>query len=484
MQRQLQASTDAAALAGALDLPDSAQAKLTAESYGPEPGKRNPPRANDNAAFEPGYPQTKCVTAIVTGCTPTNGQVNTITVKSTSDVKTIFAKVLGIDSFTVHATATACSPCSVKPLDIMIVLDRTGSMCQFSGGGNDPACTDLNNAREGIRTFLRRMNPQFHHVGLAVLPPSTGTTRNAQCSPPSTPADGNYDSPTKSYLMVPLSSDFASPPGTLNAGSTLVDRIECQQVGGGRTGYADAIDAAQTELRNNGRPGVQKVIIFLSDGAANYGRQFGARLVPQPAVPRGRQLRQCGQGATDDRLRDRLRPRRRQRVYERCQTRSNGIESPNMNALEAMQQIASSPDTFYNKPLPGQLNTIFDRHCGGHLPHRAADRRLAHLASLSGHARRDVASGRRRRLAARVELERTRQTASVLQAVFVRSLVRVIVASNPSIEGRLASCILPLSDHAPMQVRSCPIADFTDGRGVKSHECISCQSLPPGHHRA
>ena len=46
-------------------------------------------------------------------------------------------------------------------------------------------------------------------------------------------------------------------------------------------------------------------------------------------------------------------------VYERCQTRAGGLETPNMNALEAMQRISSSAATFYNKPSPGQLNTIF-----------------------------------------------------------------------------------------------------------------------------
>ena len=256
VQRQLQSATDAAALAGALDLPVSAQAIQTAKNYGPEPGSRNAPAANDNATIGV---QTKCVTAIVTGCTPANGQVNSISVNATSEVKTIFARVIGINSFTVHAKATACSPCSVKPLDIMLVLDRTGSMCQFSNGSNDPACTDLKNAREGIKTFLRAMNPQFHHVGLAVLPPSTGTARNAQCSPPSVPDQAAYDSATASYLMVPLSSDFAATPGTLNVGSTLVDRVECQQVGGGRTGYANALDAASTELQgNNGRAGYRR----------------------------------------------------------------------------------------------------------------------------------------------------------------------------------------------------------------------------------
>lgn len=356
VQRQLQSATDAAALAGALDLPIRAQAIQTAKDYGPEPGKRNAPHSNDNATIDV---QTKCVTAIVTGCTPSNGEVNSISVKSSSAVKTIFARVLGFDSFTVNATATACSPCSVKPLDIMIVLDRTGSMCQFSNGTSDPACTDLSNAREGIKTFLRAMNPQFHHVGLGVLPPSTGTTRNAQCSPPSTPSQANYDSSTASYLMVPLSSDFASPPGTLNAASTLVDRVECQKVGGGRTGYANAIDAAHAELQSNGRSGVKKIIIFLSDGAANYGPNSSPvsyRNQPcQAGVNSANTAKALGTtiygiGYDLDGMNG---------AYEQCRTRANGTEIPAMNALEAMQRISSAPDTFYNKPSPGQLNTIF-----------------------------------------------------------------------------------------------------------------------------
>lgn len=356
VQRQLQAATDAAALAGALELPDSTLATQVARDYGPEPAKRNTLRSNDNATIDI---QTKCVTAIVTGCTAANGAVNAISVDTTSNVKTVFAKIIGIDSLTVKARATACSPCSVKPLDIMLVFDRTGSMCQFSNGSNDPACTDLRNAREGIETFLRLMDPQFHHVGLAVLPPATGTTRAAQCSPPTVPTQASYDSPSARYLIAGLSSDYASPPGTLNTGSTLVDRVECQQRGGGRTGYAGAIDAARNELQANGRPGVQKVIVFLSDGAANYGGNL------EPAQYRNQPCQAgvdaAGRAKTQGMLvysigydLDGVNG-----VYERCQTRSNAIEVPNMNALQAMQRIATDSTTFYNKPDPGQLNSIF-----------------------------------------------------------------------------------------------------------------------------
>ncbi len=354
VQRQLQAATDAAALAGALELPDSTLARQVASDYGPEPTKRNALRSNDNATIDV---RTKCVTAIPTGCTGGNGQVNAISVDSTSDVKTFFAKVVGFDSFTVKARATACSPCSVKPLDIMLVLDRTGSMCQLSDGRNDPSCRKLRAAREGIQTFLRQMSPQFHHVGLAVLPPATGTSRAAHCA---TPTSGGYDATPPRYLIAGLSSDFASPPGTLNPGSTLVDRVECQQVGGGRTAYAGAIDAARTELQTNGRPGVQKVIVFLSDGAANYGgNSEPASYRTQPcqsginaaaaAKAQGMTVYSIGydlDGSTG--------------VYERCQTRSSSNEVPALNARQAMERIATDPlTTFYNEPDPVQLNTIF-----------------------------------------------------------------------------------------------------------------------------
>ena len=92
--------------------------------------------------------QTKCLS--FAPCNP----VNTVVVEQTTVVPTIFAKVLGIDRFTIKAKATACSPCSSKPLDIMLVLDRTGSMCQFSNGTSDPACTDLNNAKNGLLEFV------------------------------------------------------------------------------------------------------------------------------------------------------------------------------------------------------------------------------------------------------------------------------------------------------------------------------------------
>ncbi len=375
VQRQLQAATDASALAGALDLPNSAQAIQTAKNYGPQPGKRNALTSNDNAAFavDPdgsSYPKTTCVQAILTGC-PGNGQDNTITVKSTSAVKTIFARVVGFDSFTVSANSTACSPCSVKPLDIMIVLDRTGSMCQVSNPngsgviqdpmvnaidpgtgkpyGNPRGCTDLTNAKNGIATFLSLLKPQFHHVGLTVLPPVTdASTKAGRCSTPSAQTF-NYDNQNAAYTLVGLSSDY------LSASSDFAVTLDCLP-SVGRTAYADAIDSAQKQLAA-GRKNVQKVMIFLSDGAANYGGTWHPASSPYRTNP-------CHQGITSAGLAKNAKTTIYTIGYD---LNGNGTDpeqcsdAVSITSMQAMQAIASSPDTFYNKPDPGQLNDIFKR---------------------------------------------------------------------------------------------------------------------------
>lgn len=352
VQRQLQAATDAAVLAAALELPSAASATRTASVYGPLAGGRNAVPGTSPATMDV---TLRCIVS-APGCQPGSSTYNAISVTSRSSVATVFAQLVGIDSLPVNASATACSPCRARPLDIELVLDRTGSMCEISNGVPDPSCAKLANARNGILTFLRLLDPRYDRVGLAVLPPATGTSREAQCSVPTVE---NYDAPGARYTIVPLSSDYATAPGTLNATSTLIDRLGCQRAGG-RTGYANAIEAARGELLLRGRPGVQKVIVFLSDGAANYGPL---------ASPPSYRLQPCRQGiaaAAAAKASNILvysigyDLNGSTSTYEPCKQNDYTIlESPPMNALEAMQAIATSPQTFYNQPDPVQLNTIF-----------------------------------------------------------------------------------------------------------------------------
>jgi putative Flp pilus-assembly TadE/G-like protein len=268
-QRRLQASVDAAALAGAQALPNIAAATSLAGQFGADGS--NPPRGLTGVDTAVG---TRCIKA-APGCSPANAVV----VKEVASVATVFGKLFGVPSLTVHAMATACSPCGSRPLDIMLVLDRTGSMCTDSVGKPDPGCTDMANARNGMTTFLEAMNPQLDHVGLAVLPPATSLA--GKCDKP---ASSSYDSKSSPYVIVPLSSDYLLSTGSLNSSSDLVSTIDCVQANGS-TAYATAIDQAQATLQSQGRPDVQKVIVFLSDGAAN-------------TAPRRPRARSCSRSAT------------------------------------------------------------------------------------------------------------------------------------------------------------------------------------------
>ncbi len=343
-QRSLQASADAAALAGAQQLPDPAVSAAVAKLYGTGPTAKN---ANTRATSITELVTTKCI-ATVPGCNP----VNTVVVDETAQVDTYFAQLLGFKSFKIHARSTACSPCGVKPLDVMVVLDRTGSMCQNSSGGSDPACTDLNNARTGIKTFLSYLDPATEWVGLAVLPPASSL--GAKCS---TPATSNYNSTGSPYVLVPLSKDYKFKSGALNSSSNLITTLDCVK-GAGNTAYANAIEAAQGELNAHGRPAVQDVIVFLSDGAANLGPTYYPITSAYRTQPCHQGVSSAGYSKSSGAL-----------VYTigyaldddtgGCTSYTGKAEKPVITVYDAMQGMASSAGDFYNKPTPGQLNTIY-----------------------------------------------------------------------------------------------------------------------------
>jgi hypothetical protein len=236
----------------------------------------------------------------------------------------------------------------------MLVLDRTGSMCQDHNGNNDPACTDLNNAKVGIRTFLGYMDSSLQHVGLAVLPPATSIAN--RCA---TPTAANYNQLNAAYTIVPLASDFTKA-GKLDNNSNLVKTLNCVQAND-RTAYANALEAAQNELNAHGRPDAPDIIVFLSDGAANIGPTYYPANSPYRMQP-------CHQGVTSANVIK----NRGTLIYSIgydlnavngganvCTDYNGNNEKPSITAYSAIQQIASRPDTFYNQPGPGELKTIF-----------------------------------------------------------------------------------------------------------------------------
>ena len=257
--RSLQASADAAALAGAQELPNATAAEAVARAYSSSAGNKNE-RSNLNNVTT--TVTTKCVVSLG-GCDP----MNAVVVLESAPTKTFFAGLLGIDTFTVKAKATAAMRGGKpKPAHVMIVLDRTGSMITTpcTAGG-----TKLDCAKGGLTAFLGAMDPAYDAVGLVAFAPHSGNVCNTPKTTNGAPSD--YDVYTNNYLFVPLSTDYkTSATSALNVNSQLVSTISCIKAGG-TTVFAAAIDKARSTLAANHDPEAQDVLIFMTDGEANYG---------------------------------------------------------------------------------------------------------------------------------------------------------------------------------------------------------------------
>jgi hypothetical protein len=366
VQQALQASADASAAGGAGELtltypPIAANATAAAQKYGSQSGGENPIT---------GVPASNVTQSVVVDCEKqagfncTSGNPNTVTVDETAKVPTYLLKLLGFDTITLKAHAQACSPCGGLPLDVMIVLDRTGSMSDSN---------KLPKAKAGIMAFLNTMDPTVDNVGLAVLPPAPSP--NAACTDVDPYFNGNpfgtYSLANPAYTVVPLSNAYASAVGQLNVASPLVATVNCVQAGG-NTAYAEAIDAAYAELQADGRPDAQKAIVILSDGAANTGPSGLPSTSPYRTNP-------CGQGVTSAGTAKQAGVL----VYSIAYTAAgddcyasvgadvNGttvtqfrstLESPYLGAENALQEMATPGNGyFYNLPDPTSLTGIFQQ---------------------------------------------------------------------------------------------------------------------------
>jgi Flp pilus assembly protein TadG len=394
-KRQLQSATDAAALAGAQDLPNATTAVQTAKTYAAD----NTPSNLGSFAFT--YTTACTNTAILaTGCTASVNP-NQLTVSGTASTNTWFAGIFGITHFDVSAHANACSPCSSTPVDIVIAVDRTGSMCTPTDGSGN--CIDLDNAKDGIRTMLKDLNPPYAQIGMVAFPP-VQTTGTSPCAGPYNSLGGNgydgYDSASRGYVTDIVNGNYKT--GTvLNTSSGLYLHTNdgpansCIQAGG-NTSYSEALRQARAELAAHGRVNVPDYIVFLTDGEANIGSVYSANdPVYYPGNKDDQQPCQSavdvantykGQGVTiysigyalgnsvkctggkfgpdvpavKDKNGNIITPQHpctpfTAGCYHKADQQN---EVPNITSYQTLSQIAS-PGDFYNQPNAGQLDTIF-----------------------------------------------------------------------------------------------------------------------------
>ena len=323
-QRTLQATADVAALAGALDIdcaggsvPNcvAGTAITTAKNYSAMSGSLNA-QTGLTVTMPSGYPTLTCLTYTSINYNSSTGKctgvdaANAIIVKQQATVPLLFAPVFGFNpTITLSATSIASSRGLgvFPPLNVMLVIDNTASMnttdpTNVTCGGITHA-TRLECALSGSEIFLSELWPTLDNVGLMVFPgvnSSTSATDDASCtsSLKNSVQVAPY-SPIPVYQIAPASgllSDYKTSNATSSlsissrlvtatcqsgmtttsplTGSTAITCGTCAGLvakGGQGTYYAGAINAAQQVLTANSQPGVQNVIILLSDGGAGNG---------------------------------------------------------------------------------------------------------------------------------------------------------------------------------------------------------------------
>lgn len=346
-QRTLQSSADAASLAGASQLPNLPGAVGTAAQYGAKSGEKNAVQSGGITGVTESISE-KCV-ASLPGCAPDNAVV----VDESGSASTFFLRLFGVNSIPIRVESTACGPCADRPADIVIVFDRTGSMCQYWNGGNDPACTKLNAAKSGIETMLTAFDPSVDRVGLVVLPPVDSGKSNC-----TTPSSTSYDSLSSKYVVVPITSAYKAN-GVLDHSSPLVSTVDCMPASGS-TSYATALEQAQAELAKDGRPNALHYIVFETDGAANTGPTYYPTNSPYRTTPCHQGVSSAsaikaagttifgvgytlnGQGATSN----------------TCKSYTGATES-GITAYGAVQGISSNAGTFFDNEQVTGLDSVF-----------------------------------------------------------------------------------------------------------------------------
>ena len=353
VQKALQASTDAAAVAGAgqltLSYPaNAANAIATAKAYGASTGGKN---------VIAGVPAGNVTVTVTSSCVVSNPNLpcsgtNTITVKQNASVPTYFLGVLGYKSIPLSTSASACSPCDVLPLDIALVVDRTGSM----------AGLPFTQLKDGILTgFLPGLSASEDSVSLSLLPPDSNGTADV-CSAQSS---NSYNSAKALYTVVDMSNNYQDSKGNLVSSSPLISALNCMKAGGG-TDYSNAMESAYTEMTADGRAGVSKVMVILSDGAANTGQNCPAKNAngtwPTSNDPHCKNP--CGHAVADATAYKAAGWMIFTILYndgqgnEACQAWNGNNESPSITPAQAMQQMAS-PNEYFLDPNPSQLTSIF-----------------------------------------------------------------------------------------------------------------------------
>ena len=321
--RLLQASTKAAALAGAQAMPNITDSSALVTKYSSEANQENATSLLQSDSISTNYYcssngmtlNVPCETPTAGACT-SGSSCNALTVTQTASANLWFGGLLGVKKMNLSYSATASMRGGTDiPYNIAVIIDTTGSMGSGYSGGGCAGKSEISCAVAGLKTMLQQMDPCYLNttctastpyvdgVALFVFPALnnavTNLAKDTAC-PSSNPkivpyaftnvtpgATQNLFLPTSTalypnnagtYEVVPFNDTYKTSDETTTLSS--LDALTVASGGGGCNGlsapggentyYAQEIYQAQAALlaQQATYPGSQNVMIILTDGSA------------------------------------------------------------------------------------------------------------------------------------------------------------------------------------------------------------------------
>ena len=362
-KRALTGQTQAAALAGAYAL-----AQLNATSSTVTTAVSNWTTANPVSGVTLSgtpTPTLSCVTATsnLPSCNGTNP--NAVSFTQSGTVPTYFLKAFGVATMNVSASAVAAKGGgNAEPLNIMFIVDATGSMSTTDTGCTVPGMSSVTRfqcAMYSIQSILKTMPTSLDKVGLMIFP-GMGTQYSPTSHPCATQPSSvpYYSSNIKYQIGTAMDNTYNNGAGALNTSSAMVQAVGnytsltgCVTNKGGEGSYAaEAIAKAQAAL---GTPaaGTSNVIILLSDGDYNAS-------LSQLSNQSSKTTKQCDQAIAAAQAATAAGTTVYSVAYG---APSSGCSSGDThNPCTTMQAIASDPTKFYSSDsscrISGSANQI------------------------------------------------------------------------------------------------------------------------------
>jgi Flp pilus assembly protein TadG len=221
---ELQATTDAAALAGAQGLPTSSTAISQATQYSSV--------ATDKNAFSnlPNVTITatpKCYTVLQSQGLPCDGSTtyNAIQVKQTMAVPMTFARLFGTNSVSITSTATAAMRgAATVPYNVALIIDTTQSMTDPDTGSNCTT-TRIACALTGAQTLLGELYPCSLTVGCGTVTGGVATNSFDRVSLFTFP--NMVTTTTVATVVTNSDGTVSSSTSTTTSGSTVANDYTC-----------------------------------------------------------------------------------------------------------------------------------------------------------------------------------------------------------------------------------------------------------------